>query len=64
MCDLVEAYGRECAEKVTKQATLDTENNARRLFENGVAYDIVRASIPSLSDETLQRIYDEVKKGK
>ena len=72
MCDLVENYARECAaeavqeatKQVTEQAMLDTANNARRLFENGVVYDIVRASMPSLSDETLQRIYDEVKKGK
>jgi predicted transposase/invertase (TIGR01784 family) len=36
--------------------------SARLLFENGVNFKIVRASISLLSDEELQKIYEEVKK--
>lgn len=36
------------------------KNNARKLFENGASYELVRASIDILSDEELQEIYDEV----
>jgi predicted transposase/invertase (TIGR01784 family) len=35
--------------------------NARKFFENGAGYDLVRASITLLSDEELQAIYQEVK---
>jgi len=34
--------------------------NAKNLFLNGVSFQLVRDSIKSLSDETLQRVYDEV----
>ena len=34
---------------------------ARKLFENGVSYEIVRAFIKILSDMELKEIYDEVK---
>lgn len=37
------------------------ENYARRLFQNGGSYELVRDSIPSLSAERLQEIYDEVR---
>lgn len=36
------------------------ELQACKLFENGVSYELVRASIDILSDEELQEIYDEV----
>ena len=39
-------------------------NTSRALFQNGVDYDIVRMSIPSLSDEELQEIYQKVLKEK
>ncbi len=59
MCKLVEEYGRECAE----EAQIETEkNSARRFFENGVSYEIVRASLLALSDEELQKIYQESRK--
>ena len=77
MCDLVENYARECVaeavekttkqvteqvtEQMTRKATVDMENNARRLFQNGGSYELVRDSIPSLSAERLQEIYDEVR---
>ena len=60
MCDLVENYAKEYAEEAVKQAEKD---NALRLFQNGVDYGLVRASITSLSDEELQKIYQEAKNG-
>lgn len=53
MCDLVENYAKQCAEK----AAIDS---ATKFFENGVSYEVVRASITSLSDEQLQEIYKKV----
>ena len=56
MCELVENY----AKKVAADAAIAKEKeNALRLFQNGVTYKVVRASILSLSDEDLQQIYDE-----
>lgn len=52
VCDLVEQYGKECAEKAAKQT-------AKRFFQNGASYEMVKDSIPSLSDEELQEIYAE-----
>lgn len=51
VCDLVENYAKECAEEAEKKA-------AKKLFENGAKYELVRASITSLSDEELKRIYE------
>lgn len=34
--------------------------NAKKLFANGVAFEIVRNSITVLSDEVLQELYNEV----
>ena len=39
------------------QASMD---NARNFFINGVSFEIVRNSIKDISDEELQKIYDEV----
>ncbi len=64
MCDLVENYAKERAEKVAKEATKQTEkNSALKFFQNGADYELVRASITSLSDEELQKIYQEAKNG-
>ena len=65
MCDLVESYARECAEEAAKEAAKEAvkeeaQNNARKFFENGASYEMVKASITSLSDEELQTIYQEV----
>ena len=57
MCDLVENYAKERAEEATAKEAADS---ARKLFENGVSYDIVRASITTISDEDLQKIYEQV----
>lgn len=54
VCDLVENYARERAERVVEESAL-------KLFRNGVSYDVVRASIDSLSDERLLAIYEEAK---
>ena len=68
MCDLVENYAKEraeaaakeAAEKATKEATEKAICIAKKLFENGVSYDIVRASITTISDKDLQQIYEQV----
>ena len=56
MCDLVENYAKQKAEAAAKKAA----DSARKFFENGVSYDIVRASITTISDEELQKIYEQV----
>lgn len=53
MCDLVENYANGKA----KEAAVDS---AKTLFEKGVSYDVVRASITLLSDEYLKEIYEQV----
>lgn len=64
MCDLVENYAKERAEEAAKEATekaaKEAADSARKFFENGVSYDIVRASISTISDEDLQKIYMQV----
>lgn len=59
MCNLSEAIEERGIEKGSKQ---NAKENARRFFENGVSYQIVRASIENLTDEELQQIYDEAMK--
>ena len=68
MCDLVENYAKQKAEAAAKKATEEAAekaaekaaDSARNFFENGVSYDIVRASISTISDEDLQKIYEQV----
>ena len=55
MCDLVENY----ANKKAKERDMET---AIRLFQNGVSYELVRASILSLSDDELQKLYNDSSK--
>ena len=38
--------------------------NARNFFVNGATFELVRKSITTLSDEVLQKIYDEVMENK
>ena len=47
-------------EALTEKYTKVQEQAAHNLFENGVNYEIVRASIKGLTDEELQAIYEEV----
>lgn len=76
MCDLVEnyakdyakrhakEYAKEAVEQAAKEAAKQTEtDSALRLFQNGVDYKLVRASIISLSDEELEKIYQEAVNG-
>ena len=44
------------------EAEKERIESARLFFENGVDFKIVRASISLLSDEELQKIYEEVNK--
>jgi hypothetical protein len=39
---------------------MEALTNARKFFENGASYELVRNSIEHLTDEQLQKIYDEV----
>lgn len=57
MCDLVENYAN-------KKAVAEAKDSALRLFQNGASYELVKASIISLSDEELQKIYQEATKTK
>lgn len=50
MCEAVENYGKECAKE-------NAMENAYNFFKNGVNYEIVKASITSLTEEELQEIY-------
>lgn len=80
MCDLIEEYAQKVAKRAAAEATKEAEakaakeakaaalarekGNALRLFQNGGSYDLVRASIPSISDEELQELYREATGGK
>ena len=61
MCDLVENYARECAEEAAKEAA---KKAAKNFFENGASYELVRASLTTISDEDLKNIYERVKSGR
>lgn len=56
-----EAYKKGLLEEGRELEALE---NARKLFENGVSYELVRNSIQHLTDGQLQKIYDEVQKSK
>ena len=56
MCELVENYAKEYAKEVAQKAAQDAADSVKKLFQNGVSYDVVRASITTLSDEELKRI--------
>lgn len=55
MCEIVEKFAKECV----KEENMET---ARKLFENGVSFELVRRSLDSLSDQELKTIFDGVKK--
>ena len=59
MCNLADAIEKQGIEQGIEQAALA---NARKFFENGASYELVRNSIDALSDEVLQKIYEEVSK--
>lgn len=57
MCNLSEGIEERGIAKGEERAS---KENAKKFFENGASYELVRASIEILSDEDLQKIYDEV----
>ena len=67
MCDLVENYAKKKAadavakvtEEAVKEAVKEVKDSALRFFQNGASYELVRASIVSLSDEELQEVYQK-----
>ena len=52
-----EAYKKGLLEEGRELACIE---NAKKFFQNGVSYELVRASIEHLKDDQLQKIYDEV----
>lgn len=68
VCDLVENYARVCAEKAAREATekvaKDATESARKLFESGVSYEVVRNAMPTLDESVLKKIYEEVQSSK
>ncbi len=62
MCEAMREFFAPELKEATERSRENTEKStARSLFQNGVSYEIVRASIKALSDEVLQQIYQEVK---
>ena len=53
-------YNDGLSDGISKGIEKNALENARNFFMNGVSFQIVRDSIDSLSDETLQKIYEEV----
>ena len=50
------------AEGLAQGKNEESRENARRLFENGVSYNIVRNSIPGLPEQELKKIYEAIVK--
>lgn len=55
MCEAVENYGKECAREAVKET-------AYNFFKNGASYEMVKASMSSLTEEELMEIYKKAKK--
>ena len=64
MQDEIDSQKVQLQEKdaLLQKATQDAVDSARKLFENGVSYEVVRTSITALNDDELKHIYEEVKK--
>lgn len=54
MCELVDNFVKENVIEKSKEI-------AKRFFENGISYEVVRVSIDTLTDEELQTIYEQVR---
>ncbi len=52
------------SEGISQGIEQEALENAKNLFLNGAAFELVRKSIHTLSDEVLRKIYDEVNAGK
>ena len=65
--EAIQTAVQEAVEQVTmeamKEAMMEAKESALRFFENGASYELVRASITSLSDEELREIYEKAKNG-
>ena len=61
MCEVVENYARQVAGEVAQE---QAERHARKFFESGVSFEIVKNSIDVLTEEVLKRIYEEVMEAK
>lgn len=57
MCNLSEGIEER---GIRKGSERNAKDNAKKFFENGASYELVRASIVLLSDEELQKIYSDV----
>ena len=65
MCNLADAIEERGIQTGIQQGVqLNAIANAKRLFQNGVSYELVHASIDAISDEELQKIYNEVMEDK
>ena len=53
-------YNDGISQGISQGIEQEALENARNFFMNGASFQIVRDSIKSLTDETLQKIYDEV----
>lgn len=70
VCDLVENYAKEraqeaaqkAAQEAAQKAVQEAMDSAKRLFENGASYELVRTSFVTLSDTELKDIYEKVKR--
>lgn len=59
VCEAVENYGKECAREAVKETAKETAYN---FFKNGASYEMVKASMGSLTEEELMEIYKKAKK--
>lgn len=59
VCEAVENYGKECAREAVKETAKETAYN---FFKNGASYEMVKASMSSLTEEELMEIYKKAKK--
>lgn len=61
MCELIEQYAQERAEKVSREAAAKVSREAAiELFYNGASYEMVRKSLKNLTKEELDKIYEEI----
>ena len=58
MCEVVENYAQQVAREVAQE---QAEEHARKFFENGASFEMVKECIDSLSEEVLRKIYESVK---
>lgn len=58
--EAAEKAAKEAAEKAEK-AKMEAAESARKLFESGVSYEVVRGAMTTLEDSMLRDIYQKVK---